>query len=84
MITTQNWMYKIIPVIIPKQLFEWVNKNLTKYGARNLSREFLTAEYDKAHLPTIKALDEVKETDFDKKLNYPDWDPLLSGEVNRL
>lgn len=81
MITTQNWLYKIIPVIIPKQLFDWLNKKLTKYGARKLSRKFISVEYDKAHLSTIKALDEVKEADFYKKLNYPDWDPLLSGEV---
>jgi hypothetical protein len=81
MITTQNWMYKIIPILIPKQLFDWLNKKLTKYGARKLSREFIAAEYNKAHRATLKALDEVKEADFEKKLNYPDWDPLLSGEV---
>lgn len=80
-ITTQNWMYKVIPIIIPKQLFDWLNKKMTKYGARKLSHEFLAAEYDKAHQATLKALDEVKEADFEKKLNYPDWDPLLSGEV---
>lgn len=81
MILNQNWLYRLIPVIIPKKLFDWLNKILTKYGARNLTREFLAAEYDKAHLATIKTLDEVKEADFEKKLNYPDWDPLLSGEV---
>jgi len=81
MITNQNWMYRIIPVLIPKQLFDWLNKKLTKYGARKLSREFLAVEYDKAHQATLIALGEVKETDFKKKLNYPDWDPLLSGEV---
>lgn len=26
MITNQNWLYRIIPVIIPKQLFDWLNK----------------------------------------------------------
>jgi len=26
-------------------------------------------------------LDEVKDADFEKKLNYPNWDPILSGEV---
>ncbi len=81
MILNQNWFYRLIPAIIPKSLFDWMNKILTKYGARNLTREFLAAEYDKAHLATIKALNEVKELDFKKKLNYPDWDPLLSGKV---
>lgn len=81
MILNQNWFYRLIPAIIPKSLYDWINKILTKYGARNLTREFLASEYDKAHLATIKALNAVKETDFKKKLNYPDWDPLLSGEV---
>jgi hypothetical protein len=81
MILNQNWLYRIIPVIIPGWLFDWLNKKLTKYGARNLTREFLAAEYDRAHQATLKALDEVEEADFEKKLNYPDWDPSLSGEV---
>jgi len=69
------------PVIIPKKVFDWTNKHLTRRGARNLSREFLKKEYDKAHEATLKALEEVKDSDFGKKVNYPDWDPLLSGEV---
>jgi hypothetical protein len=81
MILNQNWFYRLIPAIIPKRLFDWLNKILTKFGARNLTRKFLASEYDKAHLATLKALDEVKEADFEKKLIYPDWDPLLSGEV---
>jgi hypothetical protein len=81
MILKQNWLYKIIPAIIPKRLFDWLNKHLTKWGARKLSREFLRNEYDKANNATLKALDAIKEADFKKKLIYPDWDPLLSGEV---
>lgn len=81
MILNQNWFYRLIPAIIPKSLFDWLNKNLTKFGARNLTREFIAAEYDKAHSATLKSLDEINEEDFMKKLNYPDWDPLLSGEV---
>lgn len=81
MILNQNWFYRLIPVIIPKRLFDWLNKILTKFGARNLTREFLASEYDKANSATLKALNEVREMDFKKKLNYPDWDPILSGEV---
>ena len=81
MIVNQNWLYKIIPIVIPKRLFDWTNKHLTRWGARNLSREFLREEYDKAHAATLKALKEVKDSDFGRKVNYPDWDPLLSGEV---
>lgn len=81
MIVKQSWLYKIIPTVIPKKLFDWINKHLTRWGARNLTREFLKEEYDQAHAATLKALDEVDDSDFKKKLNYPDWDPLLSGEV---
>lgn len=81
MILNQNWFYRLIPAIIPKRLFDWLNKILTKFGARNLTREFLASEYDKANSATLKALNEVREIDFQKKLNYPDWDSLLSGEV---
>ena len=81
MILNQNWFYKLFPVIIPKSLFDWLNKIQTKYCARNFSREFLQSDYDKGHQATLKALGSLKESDFDKKLNYPDWDPLISGEV---
>ena len=81
MITGQNWIYRLIPIIMPKKVFDWLNKNLTRYGARNSTPEFLAKEYDKAHKATIDALAEVDDADFEKKLYYPDWDPLLSGEV---
>ncbi len=81
MITGQNWIYRLIPVIMPRKLFDWLNKTLTRYGARNPSPEFLAKEYDTAHELTMKALAEVHDADFSKKLHYPDWDPLLSGEV---
>ena len=81
MITGQNWLYRLIPIIIPKSLFDWLNKVLTRYGARNMSRAFLAQEYDKAHRSTLEALDSVSDSDFAQHLTYPDWDPLLSGEV---
>jgi hypothetical protein len=81
MITRQNWIYRLVPILIPKAVFDWLNKVLTRYGARNLSRDFLAREYDKAHDATVKALDGVADDDFAKHLHYPDWDPLLSGEV---
>jgi len=81
MITRQNWAYRIIPVIIPKALFDWLNLKFTKFGARNVSPEFLAQEYDRAHASTLRALDQVSDSDFEKHVHYPDWDPLLSGEV---
>jgi hypothetical protein len=81
MIIRQSWLLRLIPIILPRRLFDWANKELTRYGARNASPEFLAKKYDRAHSATIEALNEVEERDFAKKLYYPDWDPLLSGEV---
>jgi hypothetical protein len=81
MILGQNWLYRLIPSVVPKKLFDWLNKHLTRYGARKVSQEFLAAEYEKAHKATLKALAEVEDKDFEKSLVYPGWDPLLSGEI---
>ena len=81
MIMGQSWLYRLFPKIMPKALFNWGNKHLTRYGARQLSREFLARKYDEAHNLTIKALDSLDETDFTKHVEYPDWDPMLSGDV---
>ena len=81
MITGQSWFYRLFIRIMPKSLFNWLNKVLTRYGARNGTPEFLAQVYNKAHNITLKALAEVTDADFEKKLQYPDWDPMLSGEV---
>lgn len=54
---------------------------VTRFGARNLSREYLEQSYDKANAAALRALDSIPDGDFGKSLNYPGWDPLLSGEV---
>jgi len=81
MILSQRWLYTLIPVIAPKPLFDWFNKVLTRYGASKLSRQFLANEYDKAHISALRALESLTDQDFQRSINYPDWDPLLSGEV---
>jgi hypothetical protein len=81
MILRQNWFYRLIPTVVPRNLFDWLNKHLTRYGARHVSRDFLANEYEKAHQATLKALAEVDDMDFEKSFVYPDWDPLLTGEV---
>jgi hypothetical protein len=81
MIKNQSWLFHLIPIIMPKRLFDWMNKEMTRFGARNPSPEFLVQEYDKAHISALKALAEVDDDKFSKKVDYPDWDPLLSGEV---
>lgn len=80
MIVEQNRLM-LLPRLVPRRLFNWLNETLTRYGARHVSREFLAAEYEKAHQAALKALAGVKEEDFGKSLIYPDWDVLLCGEV---
>ena len=81
MITGRNWVYRLAPILVPKRLFNWLNAVLTRHGARRLSREFLAREYDQAHQAALRALESVSEQDLQKSVYYPDWDPLLSGEV---
>lgn len=82
MISGQRWIYRLIPVIVPKKLFDWLNARLTRYGAYNLSRQFLRNEYDRANTAILQVLDSLSEADFIRSQPYPDWDPLLSGEVS--
>jgi hypothetical protein len=81
MISGQRWLYRLIPLLFPKSLFDWLNAKWTRFGARNLNRQFLLDEYDKAHHKTLAALRNTSEDELSKSLEYPDWDPLLSGSV---
>ena len=29
MILRQNWLYRLIPIVVPKKLFDWLNKPLS-------------------------------------------------------
>ncbi|MBN2392864.1 MAG: DinB family protein [Anaerolineae bacterium] len=80
-IVGQRWLYRLVIRLIPKWLFDGLMIRLTRYGARHLSRQFLAKAYDKAHALTLAALDAVADEDFEKSMHYPDWDPLLSGQV---
>ncbi len=82
MFTSQQWIYKLLPVLMPGRLFNWLNKVLTRYGAGRLDRQFLADEYDRAHKSTLKSLEMVREENLQQIRTYPDWDPLLSGEVS--
>jgi len=81
MITGQNWIYRWLAALVPKRLFNWLNARMTRFGARHMSREFLAQSYDRANEVACQALDSIPEGDFDRALDYPDWDPLLAGEV---
>ena len=81
MIRGQSRLLRVVPAIVPRGLFDWLNKQWTRYRGRNPSPAFLAGEYDKAHAAALRALAEVDDSDFQLRVHYPDWDPLLSGEV---
>ena len=65
----------------PTRWFHWINERFTRWGARNLSPQFLAEQYDRATVRALRALDSVADADFSRALVYPDWDPMLSGVV---
>jgi len=82
MIRRQVWLYQLLPRLIPKGLFDWLNAHLTRLGARGKSRQNLAEEYDRSVRASLQALGSINDADFDKSLYYPLWDPLLTGNVS--
>ena len=81
-IRKQSWLFRLIPKLFSRRLFDWLNARLTRYGARNLSRQFLSDEYDRAHASILKVFDSLPDSEFACRMTYPDWDPLLTGEIS--
>ncbi|MEZ4770639.1 MAG: DinB family protein [Caldilineales bacterium] len=81
MIRGQSRLLRLVPAVVPRRLFDWLNKEWTRTRARNPSPAFLAGEYDKAHAAALRALAETDDADFQLRVHYPDWDPLLSGDV---
>ena len=81
MILERPVLLKLLPRLFPERLFHWLNARLTRYGARHLNRQFLANEYNKAHTRALQALNSLAEADLQQKVHYPDWDPLLAGEI---
>ena len=82
MVGGQRWLYRIVPRIFPKRLFDWLNARLTRLGAGSPSRQFLAAEYDRANATILKVLESLSAEELSRHMPYPDWDPLLTGEVS--
>lgn len=82
MIRDQDRFMRYIAKVFPKRAFDWLNVHLTRLGARNPSREFLAEKYDRANESILKVFDSLSDKDFSKSVSYPDWDPLLTGEVS--
>jgi hypothetical protein len=75
------WLQHLIAALVPRRPYDWLNRELTRLGARHVSSEYLARRYDQAHRATLHALASVAEWDLQKHVHYPDWDPLLSGLV---
>ena len=75
-------LLKWLPKLFPERLFHWLNAHLTRYGARHLNRQSLADEYNKAHTTVLQTLNSLSESELQKKARYPNWDPLLAGDVS--
>jgi hypothetical protein len=67
---------------LPTGPFNRLNSYLTRRGARNLGKPALAAKYDEAHSRTMAALESIKGEEWTFGVDYPDWDPMLSGFVS--
>lgn len=65
----------------PAGPFNRLNVYITRRGARNATKDSLAIAYDQAHARTIQALESVKDKEWEYVVNYPDWDPLLGGNM---
>jgi hypothetical protein len=81
MLRKQVRPFQLLPRLIPKSLFDWLNARLTRLGAQKMSRQRLKEIYERSCLAAQQALETVPESDFSKSLSYPLWDPLLAGNV---
>lgn len=75
------FLLTLLPKLFPERLFHWLNARLTRYGARHINRHFLANEYNKAHDRILQTFHMLDELDLQKSVRYPDWDPLLAGDV---
>ena len=67
---------------LPPGLFNRLNAYLTRRGARYLDKAALPEKYDQAHARTLQSLESFTDGEWQVGVDYPDWDPMLSGYVN--
>ncbi|MFH2103830.1 MAG: DinB family protein [Chloroflexota bacterium] len=75
-----GWLQSI-PRLVPRQIFHWLNERHARIGGRRASRESLKKTYDQAHRGALQALESLSNADLTLGMEYPGWDPLLSGQV---
>ena len=66
---------------LPASLFNWLNERFTRRGARNLTLKSIAEKYDSAHADVLTLMETIRDDEWDQGMDYPDWDPLLSGHV---
>jgi len=81
MVRRQVWLWQLLPRMISKSLFDWLNARMTRWGAHRMTRQRLAEAYDQSCQAAQRALDTVADDEFGNQLNYPLWDPLLAGDV---
>ncbi|MBK8900417.1 MAG: DinB family protein [Anaerolineaceae bacterium] len=81
LILRRPFLLTLLPKLFPERLFHWLNAHVTRFGARHLDRQFLASKYDKAHNRILQTLRSLDEAGLQKSVHYPDWDPLLAGDV---
>jgi hypothetical protein len=66
---------------LPGGLFNALMALLTRLGARNCTPQDVAERYDAAHARMLGVLQTIRDDEWSKGMDYPDWDPLLSGYV---
>jgi hypothetical protein len=66
---------------LPGGLFDWLMDHMTRWSARGLSRRQVAQRYDAAHALVLRVLETIQDDEWARGMDYPDWDPLLSGYV---
>jgi hypothetical protein len=66
---------------LPGGLFNALMALLTRLGARNRTSQDVAEQYDAAHERMLAVLETIRDEEWSKGMDYPDWDPLLSGHV---
>lgn len=82
LLTGNPRLYQPLLRLFPARLFHFLNERLTRRGARGLDRAGLRRAYDDAHAKALHALQSCAGGDFHRPVAYPDWDPLLAGNVD--
>lgn len=66
---------------LPAFIFNSLNVLVTRWGARKHTPETVGQAYDAAHAAALAAFDTIQDHEWAKGVEYPEWDPMLSGFV---